>query len=169
MPESDTNDSGRMRKALLDQLRYLVDEVDQLALVFVRIPEAVFEARPQPGSPSVKELYGRIVFFDERIRLPGIERMIEEDHPLLETSEPVEAEAWNDRSMADILARLRSSRLRLVAGIESLAAADWSRKARWDETEHDLYGVVHSIIQQDTDWMRTISYRLYGVRLSTRT
>jgi hypothetical protein len=166
--QPEKNDSDRLREALLDQLRYFVEEVDHLASMLGGIPESVFEARPHPDSRSIKELYGRIAYYDEAIRLPGIRRMVEEDNPNLSTSDAGDAEAWNDLPMKDLLIRLKSARLQLVAGVEALFPADWSRRARWDEVDLDVYGVVHAMIQQDVDWLRTISYRLYGVRIPSR-
>ena len=101
--------------ALVDQLEYLLDEVDMLRPVVERYDDEAFSESPRPQDLSVKQLYGGIVAVNERVS-----RALEQSHPDL----PAEAalrdtdfSGWNAEPLDDILIRLRATREELVAAL----------------------------------------------------
>lgn len=170
--DATAEDPDELRAALIDQLRYLIDEIRTLKGIVDIVPEPVREGRPTPDALTMKEIYGVIARMDERVYRPRIERIIEEDEA--PAFEPVEDRAlaqdedWNDMPIEDILERVQAARAALVAALEDLPAAAWERTGRFGDAEWNVYEVVHHIIQEDTRRLRTLSYRLHETNLTDR-
>ena len=64
-----------LRPALLDQLAYLIDEVEALKAVVQHVPEPVQEARPPGEVLSIKETYHVLARLDETVYLPRARQM----------------------------------------------------------------------------------------------
>ena len=156
-----------LRSILLDQLAYLIDELEAQKGHLARVPPAVLEGRPFDGEPTLKEMYGCMIDAEETIHLPGVERMIRREAPHVappDPATPVAQEAWNDVDMPDLLARLQAARRSLVALLKALPPAAWTTAGTLD----DLYTLAHAITRHDAENLRTIGYRLHESHLTSR-
>ncbi|ARA93562.1 hypothetical protein AWN76_010590 [Rhodothermaceae bacterium RA] len=164
-------DDATLREALVDQLAYLIDEIEMLRGRIDRVPASILEARPLPGDLSVKELFGLIATRDADVRLPLLRRMMAEAEPVFSPADDralVQGGGWNDRSIEAILTELQAARRALVEAVQALPAAAWTRTARFGEASRSVYELLHAAIQQDADDLRTLGYRLYESNLSGR-
>lgn len=158
-----------LRVALLDQLAFLLDEMEALKAVIGRVPTPVLEARLPTGDPSVKELYGLLATRDEDVHLPRLRQMVAEDDPAFD---PVDEAAlagrtgWNDHAIDDILTRVQDARRGLLAFLRALPLDAWTRTGRFGETRRDVYRLAHAITQRDVDLLRDVGYRLHESRWS---
>lgn len=163
--------AAALREALIDQLAYLVDEIEALKAVEGRIPTAVQEGRPLDGEPSLKELYGLFATLDEEVHLPRLHLMAKGPQPAFEAVDEAalaRRRSWNDLALLDILNRVQAARRQTVSFFQSLSADAWARTARIANQQVDVLGVLHQIIQQDTDRLRAIGHRLHESHLTSR-
>lgn len=157
-----------LREALVEQLAYLMDEVDALGEVIVRVPDPILSGRPYEGELSIKEMYGVIALADETVFLPQIERLSEggdvviahPDNAVLAAREP-----WSEYEMEVILARVKQARRRLVERVQTFDAAGWEAESFDEPDERGLYALLHAVIQHDTDMLRAAGHRLHESRL----
>ncbi len=169
MPEP--GDTAALRAALLEQLAYLIDEVEALKVVVGRVPEPLQEARPPGQALSMKETYGLLATLDEAVYLPRLRRMVAEDEPAFDAvAEPalVEQAGWNAQPIAHILERVQQARRRLVAFLRALPSEAWTRAGRFDGARRDAYGLAHHVTQHDADLLRAVGYRLHESHLTER-
>ena len=162
------SDLADLREALLDQLAFLIEEIEALKAVADRVPEPVQEARPLPQDLSLKETYGLLATLDEAVYLPQLRRMIAEDAPAFEAADEqaLAAEAaWNEQPLTTILDRVQDARRGLLAFLRALPDDAWTRTARFAEDRRDVYGLAHHITQHDVDLLRTVGYRLHESQL----
>lgn len=165
-----TSERAHLRRAILDQLAYLLDEIEALEPIIGRIPDALQTVRPL-GQPSLREIYGLLASFDEKVYLPRFRRMAAEEEPaLVEADEDalLETAGWNDLPLADILDPIREARRALLAFLEALPEADWSRTAYLGGQHLDVYRLAHHITQHDADLLRNVGQRLHESHLTTR-
>ncbi|WP_258096459.1 DinB family protein [Salinibacter sp. 10B] len=158
-----------LRKALLDQLRYLVEEIEALRTVVDGLPDQIKNGRPTPDALSMKELYGSIAILDSEVRRPRVTIIAENDTPAFESvdpSEKVREAEWNEHSMDDILDRVTAARKELVDHLDALPSDAWHRSATLDGDEVTLFDLVHRITQTDAERLRDLGYRLHGAHLS---
>ena len=163
MPESPLPQTADLRTALLDQLVYLIDEIEALKAVVERVPPPLQEARPLREDLSMKELYGLLATLDEAVYLPRLRQMIAEDTPSFDAVDEaaLAAEAgWNEQPLGTILDRVQQARWGLLSFLHALPAEAWTRTARFGDEHRDLYSLTHHIIQHNVDLLRTIGYRL---------
>lgn len=154
------------REALLEQLAYLIDEIEALKPVARRVPEPLQAARPLPTDFSMKEIYGLLAMLDETVHLPRFRRLAEEDTPAFEPVDEaalVGAQAFGEVPLSDLLSRVQQARRRLVDFLRALPPEVWARPATLGGTPYDGYALAHRITQQDADRLRPLAYRLYGV------
>jgi hypothetical protein len=165
-------DPEHARSVLIDQLRYLIDEVEALKPLVGRVPDAVQEGRPTLDALSMKEIYGALATRDEQVRVPRLEQMTGADE--LPAFDPVDDPElvgdadWNERSLPDILDRLQAARLALVDRLEALPPEAWAQTARFGDETRTVYEMVHHIVRADTDRLRDLSYRLHEANLTNR-
>ncbi len=169
--EAQAEDPEALRDALLDQLTYLVDEIEALQTVIGGLPEQIKSGRPAPDALTMKELYGAIATLDAEVRRPRVERILDEETPTLEPVDP-EAEAreagWNEKELPAILDRVREARQALVETLTDLPLEDWHRTATLDDESITLFTLVHHATQADAERLRDLGYRLHGAHLSER-
>jgi hypothetical protein len=139
-------------RAAIDQLAYLLDELDALHVVLPGVPDELLSAVPAEGSRSIKELFATIGVLDAGPRLQAV------TSGLLETADletwPSLDPAVNSTSIPDLLGNLQRGRRELVANVEECA----ERLGR--DNNEGMTGVLsylHEIIEQDTDILRTIA------------
>lgn len=165
--------SGEGREALLGQLRYLTDELEALENVIHLVPEGLRASRPTPDELTIKEIFGVIATLDEEVRRPRLERMTQADEPPSfsesdDADEIASARDWNGHALDDILERVQSGRRKLIDTFEALDAAQWDASATFGKEERDVYELALHIIREDSERLRTISYRLHDSTLTDR-
>lgn len=164
-------DRDDLRTALLDQIEYLIAEVEALRTVAGTVPEPVQSGRPTAGDLSMKELYGLIATLDRNVRPTWIERIQEEETPDLA---PPAAEStvrdadWNDRAMGAVLDAVQEARRDLHARLDALPEAAWTRTAVLDGETRTLFELVHRMAREDFERLRDLGYRLHDADLSNR-
>lgn len=173
LAEAIEDEPDRARAVLLDQLRYLIDEVEALKPLVDRVPVAVQEGRPTPDALSMKAIYGVIALRDERVHRPRLQRVAAADDKApafepVDDEELVDEEDWDEWSLLDILDRVQSARRALVSQLDAVPAAAWSRLGRVGEETHTIYEIVHRITREDADRLRDLSYRLHEANLTDR-
>ena len=169
--EAQDTDPEALRKALLDQLRHLVEEVEALRTVVDGLPDDIKNGRPGPDVLTMKELYGALATLDDEVRPRRISRLVDEDAPTLA---PVDIDAevreagWNEQALPDILDQLQAARRRLVEQLEALPPEDWHHTGTLEGEAVTLFTLVHRMTQDDTERLRDLGYRLHGAHLSDR-
>lgn len=156
-----------LRRSLLDQLAYLIDELEAQTPLLGRVPEALLEARPLPDVWSVKERYGLLAAMDEIVHSPVLERMAGEEEPVLEVPEPqalVHREAWNSNSIGALVGRIQAARRAVLAALADLPEAGWERTAVVGGERQHVYAFVHRIVQHDADVLRAVGHLLFERR-----
>ena len=167
--EAQVEDPEALRDALLDQLSYLVEEVEALRSVVGTLPEQIKNGRPAPDELTMKELYGAIATLDAEVRAPRVVQFTEEDAPsfaAVDIDEHVRDDGWNEQSMSDILDQVQDARHALVDRLDGLPLDAWHRTATLDEESVTLSDLVHDITQTDAERLRDLGYRLHGAHLS---
>ena len=84
---AQVEDPDSLREALLDQLRYLVQEIEALRTVVGDLPDEIKSGRPAPDALTMKELYGAIATLDAEVRQSRITAIVETDTPAFESVE----------------------------------------------------------------------------------
>ncbi|PSQ97664.1 MAG: DinB family protein [Bacteroidetes bacterium SW_9_63_38] len=167
--EAQAEDPSALRNALLDQLSYLVEEVEALRSVVEGLPDQIKNGRPAPDELTMKELYGAIATLDAEIRIDRVAQIIDADDPVFTTvdiDEHVRENGWNDRPMDDILDQVQDARHALLDRLRELPLDAWHRTATLDEDPTTLFDLVHRITQTDAGRLRDLGYRLHGAHLS---
>lgn len=172
-PLSEVDDPSKVRDALIDQLAYLIDEVEALKGIVDVVPKSIREGRPQAEEFSIKEMYGVLAVLNETVypkRLKRIAASADE----LPVFEPVderalaEAEDWNDISLHDILDRIVAARRELVTVFEALDGKAWTATGQFGEDERDVYEFAYDIVQADASYLQDVSQRLHHSNLTGR-
>lgn len=160
-----------LRMALVDQIEYLIDEVEALRTVAGAVPEAVQSGRPTDEDLSMKELYGLIAELDAEERTQWIARIREEDTPALTEASAmsrVRKGDWNDRPIDEVLDAVQDARREIVERLQALDADTWMREAIVDGDRVTLFELVHRFARDDFQRMRDLGYRLHDADLSER-
>lgn len=171
MSEATVERAATIRKALIDQLAYLVDEVEALKPVVDRVPVPVQEARPLVNDLSIKETYGLIAVLDEQVYLPCLQAMMEDEAPVFDAIDEkalAHQGAWNEASMDTILKKVEQARHHLLAFLHALAPEQWAQAGHFEEQQRDVYALAHYITQHDADLLRSVGYRLHESHLTSR-
>ena len=167
--EAQVEDPSALRDALMDQLSYLVQEVEALRSVVGGLPDQIKSGRPAPDTLSMKELYGAIATLDAEVRIARVTQVIEEDAPsftAVDIDEHVRDDGWNERPIDDILDQVQDARHALVDRLDELPLDAWHRTATLDDASVTLFDLVHRITQTDAERLRDLGYRLHGAHLS---
>jgi|SRR5690606_31052340 len=152
-----------LRTALLDQLAYLIDEIEALKPVIDQVPDGLQQVKADATGLSLRETYGFIAAYDEQVVVPHLERLLEEKHPVLAA---VDAEAliadarFNEQSAEVLLREVQRARQDLLEVLRRLSAEDWKRTGMLGGEPHDVYALTHALIQHDADLLRAIGYHL---------
>ncbi len=166
---AQVEDPDSLRDALLDQLRYLVQEIEALRTVVGDLPDEIKSGRPAPDALTMKELYGVIATLDAEVRRPRVTKLVETEDPAFASVDPadeVRDAGWNERDMNAILDQLTAARQDLADQLDTLPPEAWHRSATLDGEEITLFDLVHRITQADAERLRDLGYRLHGAHLS---
>lgn len=171
MPPPMPDDLAARRTALLEQLTYLIDEIEVLKGIVHRVPEVVQTARPPGEAFSMRETYGLLAALDTEVHRPRLRRLSAEDEPALDPADPAALAAaadWNERPIADLLDDVQAARRTLVEALEALPPEAWARTATLGGARLDVYALALGIARQDADLLRPVGYRLHAARLTDR-
>lgn len=163
----------KLRTALLDQIEYLIDEVEALRTVAGAVPDAVQSGRPTDDDLSMKELYAVIAVLDETQRTEWVEQVRDADETPV-ALEPTDAETavregdWNERNLGDVLDAVQDARRELHDLLSALDADVWMREAVLGEDTQTLFELVHGFADADFQRLRDLGYRLHDADLSER-
>ncbi len=140
-------------RLVVDQLAYLIDEVTALQTVIRGVPEALMEATPVEGEPSVKELLESIAAQDRDVRIPVVRALL---------SEPKHEELARvaNAGVEELLAAMREGRselLRVVGEVGDVSAA----RVAVDGEEIALVDFLYRVVQEDADVLRRAAERLH--------
>lgn len=169
MTSTDPFRNDEARQALLAQVAHLVDEMNAFTRHFGVIPTAVLEGRPVASAPSFKEIYGLLSTYDDEVYRPALEAAARGQAPDLSIPSDetlLERCAWNERSMDQIVDRVKDARSRLVAALKALS--DWSAALTVDGEATDVFGMAYGIVRHDAALLRAAAHRLHESRLTSR-
>ncbi len=164
-------DRDALRMALVEQLAFLIDEIEAQKPLLRRVPAWALEGRPFAGERSIKEMYGMMADADATVHLPHLRRIVEEEAPVLDVSPSptlAASEAWNEVAVDALLERVQTARAALATFLRSLTPEQWSRAGVVGGERRDVYTYVHGIIQDDADALRAVGFRLHESHLTTR-
>jgi len=150
-------DIVRLRTELLLQLGHLVDEIEATKVVSRRLNPSETESRL--GGPSVKERYGIIADWDRAVILPLLKRMQQESVPS-DDSTLAEIERWNAVDLQDILEAVQTERRTLLDYLKTLPVSGWARTGTLDNETHDVFGLLHVLIQHDVAQLQHVAQQL---------
>jgi hypothetical protein len=162
---SETSLGAPRRDALLDQLRYLVAEIDALAPVLERLPADVLTAS-LPGERSVLATFAHLAALDREVHLDRLRRIVAEDEPVFEERDP-DGAAYE--ALPAALSDARSARETLVEAFERVPAEDWARTAVFPDGERrDVYSFALAVAHRDAAELRRLAHRMHESRLTDR-
>lgn len=157
MPEGERSEetpAGEdLRAALLDQLAYLIDEVEALRPVVGQVPEALQQLPTTDTGLSLRQTYGRIAAYDEHVVLPQVQQAAAGE-PLTLPGDDVLAEgdaAVNDQPIDALLDRVQAARQAVVDALDALPPERWTRP---------VTALAHRVTQRDADLLRAVGYHL---------
>jgi len=164
----------KLRSALLEQVEYLIDEVEALRTVTGAVPEAVQSGRPTDEDLSMKEHYAVIAVLDRRERIRWTEKVRDGAGSEPVKVKPVGAETsvrdndWNDRDMDDVLDEVQAARRDLHDVLSDLDPGVWTREVVLQGETMTLFELVHGFAKSDFNRLRDLGYRLHDADLSER-
>lgn len=170
---------ARLRAGLLGQLAHLIREVEMLEGVIGRVPERLLAEAPPEERFSIKETFGLLALLDEAVHRARLARIAAEDAPRFDPFDPealLAEEAWGERAMDAIFARVQEARRGLIDAFEAVPPPGWRRAGHFpgepagpEETSEpeprDLYEMAHAIGLHDTAHLRALSRRLFESHL----
>ncbi len=151
-----------VRRAMLDQLSLMADEAESLGSLLGAMPDEFLHGRPIEGMPSIADLLSSIGERDRTVRLDNLRAFMSGDD--LTSEETVEAPDTSDTSIADILADLRSERLKLVTLAEEVAEAHWDRTVFMEGRPVKPLEYLSALVQSDAAALRQIAERVFESR-----
>jgi hypothetical protein len=164
-------DPEPLREQLIDQIAYLLDEIDALSRVIHLVPEEVLAGRPLPDDLSVKEIYGALAASDRGFFLPALQAAVAEEEPEIDTPDDRGLAAkgdWNALPTAFVLESVRAARAEVLDFLRALPPQEWARRLKLDGERCNLYEFALFITNRDTDRLRAVGERLHESRLSDR-
>ena len=152
-----SEDSTRLRYDLLSQLDLIIDELEATKYVGRRLSAAELESRQE--KLSIKECYGTMADWDHFVVVPMLRRMQQESLPVCQISMP-EVTRWNGKELVDILEAAQTERRALMSYLEKLPIVKWSRKGKLEGQIHDVFGLLHALVQHDVELLQSVARQL---------
>jgi len=143
--------SEQRRTDLLDQLRYLLDEIVALRQVTSRMHEAQITNTDQ--GPSVKQFYGSIIMRDRNEILPALNKLRGRKR-----SRIMRDKDWNLLPIEEILADVEKARRKVIEVASGIDPQDWVREIA---DGVDVYQFLLTVSHDDADTLRSVAQRLY--------
>ena len=136
---------------MLDQLRYLLDEIAALRQMTSRMHEEWITNIE--GGPSVKQCYGAIIMRDRNETLPALKKLLGHRR-----SKKFRDADWNRLPMEEILTEVEKARHSVIEAADKLDAMDWTQEVA---DGVDVYELLLSATHKDTDTLRNVAQKLY--------
>ncbi len=154
------------REALLDQLGYLVAEVEALAPLLARLPADVLTAS-LPGERSVLATLAHLAALDREVYVGRLHRIVSEDEPSFDAAADPDGTTHDDVDAA--LADVHAAREALLDAFEDLPLDAWARTARFpDGEQRDVFGFALAIVHHDAAELRRLAHRMHESHITTR-
>ena len=156
------------RLALVEQMRWLVDEAEALGPLLATLPAWALDQTPVPEERTVKETLAALASLDRETTPAWLDRIdAGEDTPAFTTPDLSGLAAGaNERDLDDLLTAVRTNRQPLADRVEAIPAETWDRPLRLDGEETDLYGLILTLVRRDADELKTLANRLHGADLT---
>lgn len=168
MKEVNSDDRARAIVPMLEQLEYLIEEVEALKTQLKLVPIDVLAARPLDSDLSLKEIYAMLARRDEEVFVPVIRRIGEGrwlDVNVPDGESLLQSTDWNGSEMHAILGRVQRARRELVEALRSLDAGHYGMPVRLNGENTDLLGLAYWITQQDAALLQRAAHRLHDSHL----
>ena len=158
------------RHALVEQMRWLVDEAAALSPLLKTLPAWAVNQTPLPDERTVKEALSALAALDRETYPAWLDRIeAGEDTPTFTMPDLAGlAVGANERDLDDLLGAVRDNRQPLADRVEAIPAEAWDRTLVLDDEETDLYGLILTLVRRDADELKTLAYRLHGADLTQR-
>ncbi|MCY4000667.1 MAG: hypothetical protein OXF84_07675 [Bacteroidetes bacterium] len=147
---ADTGSQQR-RTDLLEQMRYLIDEVTALREVMSRMHES--QITNTERGPSVKQRYGAIIMRDSNELLPALKKLVG-----VKRTKKKRNRDWNQIPLEEILSELKSARQSVVETILALDETHWNQEIT---SGINVYQLLLNASHKDADTLREIAQLLY--------
>ena len=147
---SDTSSQQR-RTNLLEQMRYLIDEITALRDVMSRMHES--QITNTERGPSVKQCYGSIIMRDNNELLPALKKLTG-----VKRTKKMRDRDWNRIPLEEILSELEIARQSVVETIVAVDETDWNQEV---SLGMNVYQLLLSASHKDADTLRQIAQLLY--------
>ena len=143
---SDSAFTSTRNAAILEQLSYLIDELEAQRPWITRIPAFQLTGKPMDSIPSLLEMYIQMSAAEWSDYLPsvGINEARELD-PSIEIS--------------DVIDRIQQGRTRLVEHLGSIPEEAWEKTSL--DSGSTLVDFAYQITQSDGTFLRSIAERLH--------
>ncbi len=149
MPDKRPRVNAVRQAALLDQLCYLIEEVEASKERLARVPEVVIRQQFD-DRPSVTELYASIAAFDREVLLP------------LVTGKRATGAAHACASVLDdILCDVQEARQELVSALEDVPLEAWNSMVTLEGDHMTVYELLQTGLQRNVDTLRAVARRLH--------
>lgn len=158
-------------RVLIDQLSFLVDELEGQFVLIRRIPGSLLTDRPYAEVPSIRDLYLR---FRERTRglnqsvIRGLIDGSAVGQDIESLDIPVEDLAVDNTGVIEIIEDIITIRQHSVAMLELIEPAIWIRSVIRDNQPVSLYEWVYEIALRDADDLREIAVQFYERKITFR-
>jgi len=143
--------SQQRRTDLLEQMRYLIDEITALREVIPRMHESQITNTDQ--GPSVKQCYGAIIMRDSNELLPALKKLTG-----VRRTKKIRDRDWNRIPLPEILSELEYARQSVVETLLILDETDWNREV---DSGINVYQLLLNASHKDADTLRDIAQLLY--------
>jgi len=133
-------------EAIVEQLTYLVDELEAQRPWITRIPEVQLTGRPMDSIPSLLDIYVRMAEKEWNDYVPTLTDLAAK--PMLDSG-----------SVSKVIDFIQAGRRAVVEALTSLSEADWVVAV--NETDETVADFAFQITQSDSTFLRTIAERLH--------
>lgn len=146
-------DSNPLRDVLIDQLHFLIDEIEVLCEMATATPLNEKQITNTDRGPSVKQCYGQIIMRDRNKLLPVLKKL--NGHKKFKPTDSVD---WNSISMQEIFSQIKKARQSVIKAAEKLDEKQWNQEVKDGKNVYRL--LVRAVID-DVDILRDVAQQLY--------
>lgn len=137
-------------------LQALAATTKDLARMLSRTEETLLHQRPTSDQWSIANVLNHLISVEVRY-LRRLQRVVQEDHPLLPAILPEEIVHDSQARRDELLARFGQARAETLAFLEGISLGDWQRSAiheTWGDTRFRF--LVQNLVDHDTEHLNQI-------------